>query len=102
MLRRLTTYAELQPGVAFLEAASGVHGKNLWIGILARGTVQPTRNQFFAAGNMRSHSLSHHQQLRRQRPVRLRVKLTVVVGRVLLSSMMGVVPVESTCECQAS
>ncbi len=74
MLRRLTTCAELQPAVAFLEAASGVHGKNLCIKILARGEVRPAWNPGIVAGNMRSHSLSHRQQLRRQQPVRLRVK----------------------------
>jgi hypothetical protein len=34
--------------------------------------------------------------------MRLRVKWTADGWRVLPSSMMGVVPVESTCGCQAS
>ena len=102
MLRRIAKRAELQPSLAILAADGGVHGRNLWTEIAAHCAVQPARNQTVAAGSIRKRTLSHRQQLRRQQPVRLRVKWTAVVGRVLLSSMMGVVPVESTCECQAS
>ena len=86
-----------------LRPPAELHGKICGSESLAHGTVatRPGTSPSQPATCALTAS-PHHQQLRRQRPMRLRVKLTAVVGRVLPSSMMGVVPVESTCECQAS
>jgi len=102
VLRRLTKRAEMHPCAAGLGADGGVHSQNLWVGIVDRGAPQSAQALGCGNAGICNDSFSHGQQLRRQPPMRLRVVLTAGVGRVLRSSMMGVVPVGPTCECQAS